>query len=79
MCLSIPSQVVELHEEEQSVTVETMGVKRKVSAHLMPEPLEIGDYVLIHIGFVMNKIDKADALQSIELYNEIVEKMAAAE
>ncbi len=79
MCLSIPSQVVELHEEEQSVTVETMGVKRKVSAHLMPDPLEIGDYVLIHIGFVMNKIDKADALQSIELYNEIVEKMAAAE
>ncbi|ABV36512.1 hydrogenase assembly chaperone HypC/HupF [Shewanella sediminis HAW-EB3] len=79
MCLSIPSQVVELHEEEQSVTVETMGVKRKVSAHLMPEPLEIGDYVLIHIGFVMNKIDKADALESIELYNEIVEKMAAAE
>jgi len=79
MCLSIPSQVVELHEEEQSVTVETMGVRRKVSAHLMPAPLEIGDYVLIHIGFVMNKIDKADALQSIELYNEIVEKMAAAE
>ena len=79
MCLSIPSQVVELHEEEQSVTVETMGVKRKVSAHLMPEPLEIGDYVLVHIGFVMNKIDKADALESIKLYNEIVEKMAAAE
>ncbi|WP_299794312.1 HypC/HybG/HupF family hydrogenase formation chaperone [uncultured Shewanella sp.] len=79
MCLSIPSQVVELHEEEQSVTVETMGVRRKVSAHLMQEPLEIGDYVLIHIGFVMNKIDKADALESIKLYDEIVEKMAAAE
>ncbi|MBE7215210.1 HypC/HybG/HupF family hydrogenase formation chaperone [Shewanella benthica] len=79
MCLSIPSQVVELHQEEQSVTVETMGLRRKVSAHLMSEPLEMGDYVLIHIGFVMNKIDKADALQSIELYQEIVEKMAAAE
>ncbi|MCJ8303431.1 HypC/HybG/HupF family hydrogenase formation chaperone [Shewanella sp.] len=79
MCLSIPSQVVELHQEEQSVTVETMGVRRKVSAHLMSEPLEMGDYVLIHIGFVMNKIDKDDALQSIELYQEIVEKMAAAE
>ena len=79
MCLSIPSQVVELHQEEQSVTVETMGVRREVSAHLMSEPLEMGDYVLIHIGFVMNKIDKADALQSIELYQEMVEKMAAAE
>lgn len=79
MCLSIPSQVVEVHEKEQSVTVETLGVKRKVSAHLMTEPLEVGDYVLIHIGFVMNKIDKADALASINLYQEIVEKMAISE
>ncbi|MEC4725377.1 HypC/HybG/HupF family hydrogenase formation chaperone [Shewanella sp. D64] len=79
MCLSIPSEVVEVHEDEQSVTVDTMGVRRKVSAHLIQEPLEIGDYVLIHIGFVMNKIDKEDALDSINLYREIVEKMAASE
>ncbi len=79
MCLSIPSKVVELHPEEQAVTVDTMGVKRKVSSHLLSEPLEIDDYVLIHIGFVMNKIDKADAEQSLELYQEIVEKLAAEE
>ena len=41
----------------------------------MNEPLEIGDYVLIHIGFVMNKIDKEDAQQSIDLYQEIVTKL----
>ncbi|ASJ96991.1 MULTISPECIES: HypC/HybG/HupF family hydrogenase formation chaperone [Shewanella] len=75
MCLSIPSRIVELHPEEQAVTVETLGVKRKVSSHLMSEPLEIDDYVLIHIGFVMNKIDKADAEQSLDLYQEIVAKM----
>ncbi len=79
MCLSIPSKVVELHPEEQAVTVDTMGVKRKVSSHLLSEPLEIDDYVLIHIGFVMNKIDKVDAEQSLELYQEIVEKLAAEE
>ncbi len=75
MCLSIPSRIVELHPDEQAVTVETLGVKRKVSSHLMSEPLEIDDYVLIHIGFVMNKIDKADAEQSLDLYQEIVAKM----
>ncbi|MCG9746277.1 HypC/HybG/HupF family hydrogenase formation chaperone [Shewanella sp. Isolate8] len=75
MCLSIPSRIVELHPEEQAVTVETLGVKRKVSSHLMNEPLALDDYVLIHIGFVMNKIDKADAEQSLALYQEIVEKM----
>ncbi|QYJ87646.1 HypC/HybG/HupF family hydrogenase formation chaperone [Shewanella mesophila] len=75
MCLSIPSKVVALHPDEQAVTVETMGVKRKVSSHLLSDPLELDDYVLIHIGFVMNKIDKADAEQSLALYQEIVDKM----
>ena len=75
MCLSIPSQVIAIDNERQSVTVDTLGVRRDVSSHLMAEPLELGDYVLIHIGFVMNKIDKEDALHSIELYREIVTKL----
>ncbi|PTA50089.1 HypC/HybG/HupF family hydrogenase formation chaperone [Shewanella morhuae] len=75
MCLSIPSQVIAIDSDRQSVTVDTLGVRRDVSSHLMAEPLELGDYVLIHIGFVMNKIDKEDALHSIELYREIVTKL----
>ncbi|BDM64082.1 hydrogenase assembly protein HypC [Shewanella sp. NFH-SH190041] len=79
MCLSIPSQVVELHPEEMSVTVDTMGVRRKVSSHLMAEPLAIGDYVLIHIGFVMNKIDEQAAMESLALYREIVDTLEQQE
>ena len=79
MCLSIPSQVVEIHLNEQAVTVDTMGVKRKVSSHLMTEPLSIGDFVLIHIGFVMNKIDTEDAMASLASYQEIVQKLEAEE
>lgn len=79
MCLSIPSQVVEIHQDEESVTVDTMGVKRKVSSHLMTEPLKLGDYVLIHIGFVMNKINKEDAQESLSLYKEIVAKIEQEE
>ncbi|WP_434361323.1 HypC/HybG/HupF family hydrogenase formation chaperone [Parasalinivibrio latis] len=75
MCLSVPSRIVEIHDEDLSVTVEALGVKRRVSRHLYMDELEIGDYVLIHIGFVMNKIDKADAEQSLELYREIAEKL----
>ncbi|MGZ9899414.1 HypC/HybG/HupF family hydrogenase formation chaperone [Shewanella gaetbuli] len=78
MCLSVPSQVVEIHDDA-SVTVDTMGVRRKVSSHLMAEPLNIGDYVLIHIGFVMNKIDHQDAQESLALYQEIIEKMSEQE
>ncbi|QIR15399.1 HypC/HybG/HupF family hydrogenase formation chaperone [Shewanella aestuarii] len=78
MCLSVPSQVVEVHDDA-SVTVDTLGVKRRVSSHLITDPLAIGDYVLIHIGFVMNKIDQQDAQESLALYQEIVEKMSEQE
>lgn len=74
MCLSIPSQVVELKEDNFAV-VDTLGVKREVSLDLMPEQVEIGDYVLIHIGYAINKIDTESALLSIETFKEIIAQM----
>ncbi len=78
MCLSIPSKIVEI-DEDNIATVDTMGVKRQVSLDLMGDDVAIGDYVLIHVGFAMNKIDEKDALDSLELYREIVEKMEVQE
>ena len=74
MCLSIPSKVVEI-DENNYATVDTMGVKRKVTLDLISEPVNIGDYDLIHVGFAMNKISKEHAEDSIAAYNEIVEAM----
>lgn len=78
MCLSIPSKVVEIFEDNMA-TVDTMGVRRKVTLDLISEKVEIGDYVLIHVGFAMNKIDKEDAQESIAIYNEIVAAMNTGE
>lgn len=76
MCLSIPSKVVKIDKEKEVATVDTMGVQREASLSLMSEEdINIGDYVLLHIGFVMNKIDEAEALESLELYREIIESM----
>lgn len=76
MCLSIPSKVVKIDKEENMATVDTMGVQRTASLDLMSEDeVKIGDYVLLHIGFIMNKIDEEDALLSIETYKEILEKL----
>ena len=73
MCLSIPSKVVKIDKETNIATVDTMGVKRDAALDLMAEnEVKIGDYVLLHIGFVMNKIDEEDALASIETYKEIL-------
>ncbi len=76
MCLSIPSKVVKIDKENNIATVDTMGVHRDASLDLMGEDdVKIGDYVLLHIGFVMNKIDEEDAMLSLETYREIIEAM----
>jgi len=57
-------------------TVDTMGVQRDANLMMMDEgDVKVGDYVLLHIGFVMNKIDEEEALASIETYKEILELM----
>ena len=76
MCLSIPSKVVEVSEDKTMCRVDTMGVQREANLMMMgEEDIKIGDYVLLHIGFVMNKIDEEEALASIETYREILELM----
>jgi len=76
MCLSIPSKVVKISEDETMCTVDTMGVQRDANLMMMEnDDVKIGDYVLLHIGFVMNKIDEEEAIASIETYKEILEHM----
>ncbi|MBD3841730.1 MAG: HypC/HybG/HupF family hydrogenase formation chaperone [Campylobacterales bacterium] len=76
MCLSIPSKVTKIDKETNMATVDTMGVSREASLDLMEEgSVQVGDFVLLHIGFIMNKIDQEDALASLETYREILEAM----
>ena len=76
MCLSIPSKVVKIDTDLNIATVDTMGVQRTAGLDLMEEgTVKIGDYVLLHIGFIMNKIDEEDALESLRVYKEILDVM----
>jgi len=75
MCLSIPSKITKIDEKNNIASVDTMGVQREASLDLIDQEVKVGDYVLIHIGFAMNKIDEEDALASLEVYKEIIEKM----
>ena len=74
MCLSIPSKVIEI-DENNVATVETLGVTRKVSLDLISEEGKVGEYVLIHVGYAMQKIDTQFALESLEVYQKIAEDM----
>lgn len=73
MCLAIPSKVIAINDNV--AILETLGVQREASLDLMGEPVKVGDYVLLHIGYVMSKIDEKEALESIELYQEMIAKM----
>lgn len=78
MCLSIPSEVIEI-DENNVATVDTMGIKRKVSLELIAETVNIGDYILIHVGFAMSRIDKENALESLKIYKKMIERMEIEE
>ncbi|GAA8568939.1 HypC/HybG/HupF family hydrogenase formation chaperone [Helicobacter pylori] len=73
MCLAIPSKVIAI--KDNVALLETLGVQREASLDLMGESVKVGDYVLLHIGYVMSKIDEKEALESIALYQEMIAKM----
>ena len=75
MCLAIPSKVIEINKETNIAIVDTMGVKREASLDLMRESLEIGDFVLLHIGYVMSKIDEESAKESLKINDELIKDM----
>ncbi len=75
MCLAIPSKVIKINDDN-TVIVDTMGSKRLVSTMLLEESARIGDYLLIHVGYAMQKIDEKEAMESLNLFREIESKAA---
>jgi hydrogenase expression/formation protein HypC len=71
MCLAIPSEIVEIRD--QIATIDLAGVRREVSLLLLPEEASVGDYVLVHAGFAIQKIDQEAAEETLKLLEEIAE------
>lgn len=69
MCLGIPGQIVEMVDETQQIAkIDVSGVKRMVSVALLTaEGIKPGDWVLIHVGFAMSKIDESEAQETMKL------------
>lgn len=70
MCLGVPGRVLQIHDiKPPAATVEVKGVIRNVSLALMPadEHVAIGDYVLIELGFAMNRMTPEEAAEAQEM------------
>ncbi len=71
MCLAIPAQVVELRQDDQAV-VELAGVRKEISLALV-DAVAVGDYVIVHVGYALNKIDPEEAARTLRLFAEMAE------
>jgi hydrogenase expression/formation protein HypC len=71
MCLGIPGRVVELRDREAGLAlVDVSGVRREISVALVDEPaapIETGDWVLVHVGFALARIDEEQARETLAL------------
>jgi hydrogenase expression/formation protein HypC len=81
MCLAIPGQIVEFSAEQPLLAkVDVAGVKRSINIGLLAdEPLEVGDWVLIHVGFAMSKIGEQDARDQLTMIAALGEEQQAIE
>jgi hydrogenase expression/formation protein HypC len=79
MCLAIPGKIVEiLPERENLALVEVSGVRRKIDVGLLSEdPVQVGDWVLIHVGFAMSKISEREAADQMRILAMLGEDEAA--
>ena len=68
MCLGIPGRIIEIVDDEYDIAkVEVSGVKRNISIALVrPEGIASGDWVLVHVGFAMSKIDESEAQETLK-------------
>ena len=73
MCLAIPGKIIEIVDEENSIAkVEVGGVRRNVNVGMLDkEDTRIGNYVLIHVGFAMSKVDEKEAEETLRLLQEL--------
>ena len=77
MCLGIPGRIVEIIDEDLTLAkAEVSGVRRNINVGLVhhdEEQLEIGDWVLIHVGFAMSKLNETEAQSQLQALEDIGE------
>jgi len=72
MCMAIPMKIVSFTGESDAVA-ECDGVRREVKLSLLSDEVALGDYVIIHAGFAISKLDTAEAEETLAIMREVVE------
>ena len=70
MCLAVPMKVIS--RDQDSGVAEMSGVKKEVSFLMLPEA-QLGDYVIVHAGFAIEKLNEEEALKTLELFKKMAD------
>jgi len=68
MCLAVPLKLIEIHGKD--AVGEAMGMQRKLRVDFIPEP-KVGDYVIVHAGFAIERLPEAQALEDLDAWEEV--------
>lgn len=71
MCLAIPAQVKKFIDDNIIIADFGKGVSREVSTALMPEEIKVGDWILIHTGYAVAKMEPEEAKETLAMWEEI--------
>ena len=69
MCLAIPARIVSVEESDATAIVSLEGIKKKISTALIDDAA-VGDYVLVHVGYALNKLSEDEAQRTLDLMRE---------
>lgn len=69
MCLGVPMQIISVHGTDAVAEID--GVRREASLMLLDESVAVGDYVIVHAGFAITRLDEAEALETLDIMRQI--------
>ncbi len=77
MCLGVPGRILSISEDGLSAQVDFFGVKKELRLDIVDVPVQVGDYVLNHVGFAIRRIPPEEVGETLALFDQILKEAAA--
>ena len=75
MCLALPAQIIQILDDAKAV-VNVGGITKEISTELLDE-IALGDYVIIHVGYALTRLDELEAQKTLDLFSQMVQAESA--
>lgn len=72
MCLAVPGKIIQVRDDRGTTmaTVDFDGIQKEICLAYLPD-MEIGEYVIVHVGFAISRVDEASALETLQMFKDL--------